>query len=1227
RALWFAVDYCEPRNTDLDVGTRDLSHCPLPSRVAHREWLLANPDAPPTGDFFPVPPLYIVQNEWDEIHKERPFAIDSYVPRTRAAGAALGGALWAETPPELHVVRHDMVYIDPVREKEAWLSALRETVWQWHRYPYPALFEHYRNFTVAVRGPQFGAQDVIRPNSKRPDKLNGWLQAEAARLQAEPFDSLSPELKERLFFVQLFQAELSSSSWWSGNWWRHLRRTLAMPVNGQHEITLATFDAAMLWRRQLAKHRTAILAARTAQRPVRLWTYDHAQLSSPGIERYAQVARCGHQTFIQRQLMYNTEGFVLDFAQLLATSPDAASLSSMTTLAVESDVEGDNATESVGESGGYGDDEANGAYGGDAASGMGGLHGWESAAHPALADYFLLPNRFSCFLFFTRYQRDTPEANMSDLYAELTDGYLRPLLVQAAYSLPYFRRSAGSDHLSLWQHGKNMGALPADLHRLMEPTRQLCFTGLHAEPNTGTYTAAMSKYEHRGVLPTYRSGWDVLLPPFTASQDVAFDTADAEPPAFANRSTALFFAGELSHFIDGDDSARPRLAKLSASIDSDAAVQWSGQRLRALRVLNGHTPDYAQYVATSVLLLCPEGLSPWSPRIYDGVFLGAVPLLMADGMELPFERVLHTNEFVARLPVQDIGELMHIKKRFEVTAEARSAARAAYRWPHSMQLLDAAERQQYLADELSTHPTSLYSALAQEMRCRRLEQLHGWLSPHVSTEQAQQARYEVCRKFGDVCPCPADWLHPAADGEGVRSLPGDAAAEEAAAIPAEVVVNNASAFVLPPMWAPAEVCESSPDLPDGWSVVHVWCLTRHGHRAPVNRLPGESDASFQALFPACTTAAIYGDDAPAEHSNGTLSPNAHSKACDRMELTALGEQQEFDVGRAVRQMLLDTPDGPVRRLLLGGGTGNGSEVTFQATDTSRTKLSLLRLAQGLFPDMLPTDFKRRLTVVGRESNYLVTPYHGSAWKCERVKQLWGEAWKGERWQQKLEAVGAAKLRNDIQAELQAAFNPKGGKPSLPGDWLTLADLFKPRLAIGAGIPANLQPRMVQAADELAAMQLWIESGGERLSSGELVTEEAEVARTHELRQLNTGQMLFDVMQRIEQHVNYSTAATSPPEEERPPLLSLQCAHDFTIGALLASLQLPDSRPEHYPAYASQVCVELVARGDRPLDVDDFLVRVRYQQRVQQCQSLRSFQQRMKSLAWPTTEREQRCAAH
>ena len=50
----------------------------------------------------------------------------------------------------------------------------------------------------------------------------------------------------------------------------------------------------------------------------------------------------------------------------------------------------------------------------------------------------------------------------------------------------------------------------------------------------------------------------------------------------------------------------------------------------------GTSIKYAQNMRRSVFCLCPRGFAVWSPRVYESVLSGCIPVIMADGMHLPF---------------------------------------------------------------------------------------------------------------------------------------------------------------------------------------------------------------------------------------------------------------------------------------------------------------------------------------------------------------------------------------------------------------------------------------------------------------------------------------------------------------------------------------------------------------------------------------------------------------
>jgi len=117
---------------------------------------------------------------------------------------------------------------------------------------------------------------------------------------------------------------------------------------------------------------------------------------------------------------------------------------------------------------------------------------------------------------------------------------------------------------------------------------------------------------------------DISLPPHT------YKAAGKEPlhiqgmggANFPRRNRALlaFFAGSKSS---------PLRHKLWERFQNDSDVL-----LHA-----GHLPrsKYHHYLATSKFCLAPRGNQVWSPRLFDAIFFGCVPVILADGYDLPFQ--------------------------------------------------------------------------------------------------------------------------------------------------------------------------------------------------------------------------------------------------------------------------------------------------------------------------------------------------------------------------------------------------------------------------------------------------------------------------------------------------------------------------------------------------------------------------------------------------------------
>ncbi|EYU37037.1 hypothetical protein MIMGU_mgv1a0063811mg, partial [Erythranthe guttata] len=70
---------------------------------------------------------------------------------------------------------------------------------------------------------------------------------------------------------------------------------------------------------------------------------------------------------------------------------------------------------------------------------------------------------------------------------------------------------------------------------------------------------------------------------------------------------------------------------------------------------------YQSEIVRSTFCLCPLGWAPWSPRLVESVALGCVPVIIADGIRLPFPSAVPWPEIsltVAESDVDNLGKIL-----------------------------------------------------------------------------------------------------------------------------------------------------------------------------------------------------------------------------------------------------------------------------------------------------------------------------------------------------------------------------------------------------------------------------------------------------------------------------------------------------------------------------------------------------------------------------------------
>jgi hypothetical protein len=109
-------------------------------------------------------------------------------------------------------------------------------------------------------------------------------------------------------------------------------------------------------------------------------------------------------------------------------------------------------------------------------------------------------------------------------------------------------------------------------------------------------------------------------------------------PSYADYSTVMtLFPGSGSWMT----AERDVYAYFRGTILKDDRYSWGvRQYLKDLGRTNpekyavhvGHSPEYWTEMGNVVFSLCPSGWSSWSPRLFDSMVTGAIPVIFADGI-------------------------------------------------------------------------------------------------------------------------------------------------------------------------------------------------------------------------------------------------------------------------------------------------------------------------------------------------------------------------------------------------------------------------------------------------------------------------------------------------------------------------------------------------------------------------------------------------------------------
>lgn len=72
-------------------------------------------------------------------------------------------------------------------------------------------------------------------------------------------------------------------------------------------------------------------------------------------------------------------------------------------------------------------------------------------------------------------------------------------------------------------------------------------------------------------------------------------------------------------------------------------------------------------IVRATFCLCPLGWAPWSPRLVESVAMGCVPVIIADGIRLPFPSAVPWSEISLTVAEKDVAKLGPILEHVAAT--------------------------------------------------------------------------------------------------------------------------------------------------------------------------------------------------------------------------------------------------------------------------------------------------------------------------------------------------------------------------------------------------------------------------------------------------------------------------------------------------------------------------------------------------------------------------------
>lgn len=286
------------------------------------------------------------------------------------------------------------------------------------------------------------------------------------------------------------------------------------------------------------------------------------------------------------------------------------------------------------------------------------------------ADFFFVPVLDSCII--TRAD-DAPHLSLRDymgLRSYLTLDIYKKAHDHIAEHYPYWNRSSGRDHLWFFSWDEGACYAPKEIWNSMMLVHWGNTNSKHNHSTTAYWGDNWDNVpsSRRGNHPCFDPDKDLVVPAWKRPDGSRLNKKLWARPR-EQRKTLFFFNGNLGPAYE---KGRPE-STYSMGIRQKVANEFGSSPNKEGKLGKQHADDvivtplrsenYHEDLASSVFCGVMPG-DGWSGRMEDSILQGCIPVIIQDGIYLPYENVLNYESFAVRIGEDDIPNLINILRGF-----------------------------------------------------------------------------------------------------------------------------------------------------------------------------------------------------------------------------------------------------------------------------------------------------------------------------------------------------------------------------------------------------------------------------------------------------------------------------------------------------------------------------------------------------------------------------------